>query len=80
MTINRNPDNVAAVDTLLSHASPARPDIPTDLGAKSIKLEDEVMVPKLQALLAGEITPEEMYEEVKKAAINTFGEDGVVQD
>lgn len=50
MTINRNPDNVAAVETLLSQATPARTDIPTDLGAKSIKLEDEVMIPKLQAL------------------------------
>ncbi|WP_054958554.1 ABC transporter substrate-binding protein [Paenibacillus dakarensis] len=80
MTINRNPDNVAAVETLLSHATPARPDIPTDLGAKAIKLEDEVMIPKLQALLAGEITPEAMHDALKAAAIQTFGEDGVVKD
>jgi multiple sugar transport system substrate-binding protein len=80
MTINRNPDNVAAVDVLLSHATPARPDIPAELGAKAIKIEDEVIIPKLQALLAGEITPEDMYEEVKSAAIKTFGEDGVVKD
>lgn len=80
MTINRNPDNVAAVETLLTQATPARPDIPTDLGAKSIKLEDEVMIPKLQALIAGEITPEEMYEAMKTAAIQAFGEDGIVKD
>ncbi|WP_422660938.1 ABC transporter substrate-binding protein [Paenibacillus sp. EC2-1] len=80
MTINRNPDNVAAVETLLSQATPARPDIPTDLGAKSIKLEDEVMIPKLQALIAGEITPEAMYDAVKAAAIQAFGEDGIVKD
>ncbi|WP_054958552.1 ABC transporter substrate-binding protein [Paenibacillus dakarensis] len=80
MTINRNPDNVAAVEVLLSHATPARPDIPTDLGAKSIKLEDEVMIPKLQALIAGEITPEEMYDALKSAAIQAFGEDGIVKD
>lgn len=80
MTINRNPDNVAAVETLLSQATPARPDIPTDLGAKSIKLEDEVMIPKLQALIAGEITPEAMYDAVKSAAIQAFGEDGIVKD
>lgn len=80
MTINRNPDNVAAVETLLSQATPARTDIPTDLGAKSIKLEDEVMIPKLQALIAGEITPEEMYDAVKTAAVDAFGEDGIVKD
>ncbi|NMO97060.1 ABC transporter substrate-binding protein [Paenibacillus lemnae] len=80
MTIDRNPDNVEAVETLLKQASPARPDIPTELGAKAIKLEDEVIIPKLQALIAGEITPEEMYEEVKSAAVQTFGEDGVVTE
>ncbi|MBM7566843.1 ABC transporter substrate-binding protein [Paenibacillus sacheonensis] len=80
MTTNRNPDNVAAVGVLLSHAAPARPDIPVELGAKAIKLEDEVIVPKLQALLAGEISPEDMYDAVKKAAIDTFGEDGVVKE
>lgn len=80
MTINRNPDNVAAVETLLTQATPARPDIPTDLGAKAIKLEDEVMIPKLQALIAGEITPEAMYDAVRTAAVQAFGEDGIVKD
>ncbi|WP_019003850.1 ABC transporter substrate-binding protein [Cohnella laeviribosi] len=80
MTVNRNPDNVAAVEVLLSHAAPARPDIPVELGAKAIKLEDEVIIPKFQALLANEITPEDMYEAVKNAAIKEFGQDGVVQD
>lgn len=80
LTSNRNPDNVAAVSVLLSHAAPARPDIPVELGAKAIKLEDEVIVPKLQALLAGELKPEDMYDAVKKAAVDTFGKDGVVQD
>ncbi|MGG1311102.1 ABC transporter substrate-binding protein [Cohnella laeviribosi] len=80
MTVNRNPDNVAAVEVLLSHAAPARPDIPVELGAKAIKLEDEVIIPKFQALLANEITPEDMYAAVKNAAIKEFGQDGVVQD
>lgn len=80
MTIDRNPDNIAAVDVLLSHATPARPDIPTELGAAAIKLQDTVIVPKLQALLADEITPEAMYDAVKTAAIKAFGEDGVIKD
>jgi len=80
MTIDRNPDNIAAVEKMLSHAAPARPDIPVELGAKAIKLENEVIIPKLQALLADEISPEEMYEAVKKAAVETFGQDGVVAE
>jgi multiple sugar transport system substrate-binding protein len=80
MTITRNPDNKAAVENMLKNAAPARPDIPTDLGAKAIKLEDEVIIPKLQALIAGEVTPEAMYEAVKAAAIQAFGKDAVVTD
>lgn len=80
MTINRNPDNELAVNNMLKIAAPARGDIPTELGAKAIKIEDEVIVPKLQALLANEITPDEMYKAVKEAAISAFGEDGVVKD
>lgn len=80
MESGRNPDNIAAVEKMLEHAAPARPDIPVDLGAKAIKLENEVVIPKLQALLAGELTPQEMYDAVKKAAVDAFGADGVVQD
>ncbi|MGG4392814.1 extracellular solute-binding protein [Paenibacillus thiaminolyticus] len=80
MPIERSEDNKAAVETLLKQATPARPDIPTELGAKAIKLEDEVIVPKLQALIANEISPEQMYDAVKSAAIAAFGEDGVVKD
>lgn len=80
MTIDRNPDNVTAVENMLKIAAPARPDIPTDLGAKAIKIEDEVIVPKFQALLANEITPEQMYKAIKEAAIAAFGEDGIVKD
>ncbi|SEC11774.1 extracellular solute-binding protein [Paenibacillus sp. GP183] len=80
MKVDRMPENVAAVQNMLKNATPARPDIPTDLGAKAIKLETEVIVPKFQALIAGEITPEAMYDAVKAAAIQTFGADGVVKD
>ncbi|MFC0214070.1 ABC transporter substrate-binding protein [Paenibacillus chartarius] len=80
MKIDRMPENIAAVDSMLKNATPARPDIPTDLGAKAIKLETEVIVPKFQALIAGEITPQAMYDAVKAAAIQAFGENGIVKD
>ncbi|MDQ0877290.1 multiple sugar transport system substrate-binding protein [Paenibacillus sp. V4I3] len=80
MKIDRSPENIAAVDYMLKNATPARSDIPTELGAKAIKLETEVIVPKFQGLIAGEITPEAMYEAVKTAAIAAFGADGIVKD
>jgi multiple sugar transport system substrate-binding protein len=76
----RNEDNVKADQVMMSKAVPARTDIPTDLAAEAIKIETEVIVPKLQALLANEITPQQMYDAVKNAAIKSFGNDGVVVD
>jgi multiple sugar transport system substrate-binding protein len=76
----RNEDNVKADQVMMSKAVPARTDIPTDLAAEALKIETEVIVPKLQALLANEITPQEMYDAVKAAAIKSFGQDGIVVD
>lgn len=72
-----NTEEAARLATLIS---PARPDITPELGAKAQKISDEVIVPKFQALLANEITPQEMYDAVKKAAVDAFGEDGIVAD
>ncbi|MBO9598246.1 MAG: extracellular solute-binding protein [Cohnella sp.] len=76
----RNEDNVKADQIMMSKAVPARTDIPTDKAAEALKIETEVIVPKLQALLANEITPQQMYDAVKAAAIKSFGQDGVVVD
>lgn len=73
-------DNAAATASLVKQAVEARPDITADLGDKNIKIENEVIVPKLQALLAGEITPQQMYDAVKAAAIEAFGDNGIVKD
>lgn len=78
--VPRDENNANAMALLTEQAAPARPDIPAEKTAQATRLMDEVIVPKFQALLAGETTPEEMYEAVCQAAIETFGEDGVVQD
>ena len=67
--------NIDAVNRLVANAAPARSDIPAELGAQAIRLEDEVLIPKFQALLAGEITPEDMFAAVKEAAYEVFGEE-----
>ena len=76
----RSEENLKADEIMMSKAVAARTDIPTELAAEAIKIETEVIVPKLQALLADEISPQEMYDAVKAAAIKSFGEDGVVVD
>lgn len=80
MSTIRNEDNANAVKTLIKQAVIARPDITSELGAKAIRLEEEVIIPKLQALLADEITPQQMYDAVKAAATETFGDGGIVKD
>ena len=65
---------------LTTQIAEARPDIPAELSAKAIKIEDEVIVPKFQGLLSGEVTPEEMYQAIVSAAQDAFGEDGCVSD
>lgn len=72
-----NPDNLAMTAKLTSVVFEPRPDITPELGAKATKIREEVIKPKFQALLANEITPQQMYDEVKKAAIAEFGENGV---
>ncbi|WMJ86942.1 ABC transporter substrate-binding protein [Anaerocolumna sp. MB42-C2] len=76
----KNDYNTKEAALLTSLISEARPDITPELGAKAQKISDEVMVPKFQALLANELTPQEMYDAVKAAAIDAFGEDGIVTD
>lgn len=77
---NKNEDNTKAVQKLLTQVGEARPDIPAELSANAIKIEDEVIVPKFQGLLAGEVSPEEMYQAIKDAAYERFGEDGCVNN
>lgn len=73
---NKNEDNTKAVEILTQQVAEARPDIPADLGAKAIKLEDEVIVPKFQGLLSGEVSPEQMYQAIVDAAHDVFGKEG----
>ena len=44
--------------------------------ANAKQLMDEVIVPKFQALIAGETTAQAMYDEIVKQATAVFGEDG----
>lgn len=77
---DKNQSNTACVELLTTQIAEARPDIPAELSAKAIKIEDEVIVPKFQGLLSGEVTPEEMYQAIVEAAHEAFGAEGCVAD
>lgn len=78
--IDRDADNLACVNYLMANAAPARPDIPADKQAAATKIMTEVIVPKFQALLAKELSAQDMYNAVHDAAVAAFGENGVVKD
>lgn len=75
--VERDADNLAMTEKLTSEVFEPRPDITPDLASKATKIQTEVLVPKFQALLANEITPQQMYDAVKSAAIQAFGENGI---
>lgn len=77
LKVDIDPNNLAMTAKLTAIVFEPRPDITPELGAKATKIREEVIKPKFQALLANEITPQKMYDEVKKAAIAEFGEKGV---
>ncbi len=78
--IERNAENLACTEGLMGKAAPARPEIPSDKLAQGTKIMTEVIIPKFQALLAKEITPQQMYDAIYEAAVAAFGEDGIVKD
>lgn len=78
--VERDANNLACVEYLTANAAKPSNNVPADLQAKATKLMDEVIVPKFQALLAKEATPQEMYDAIYEAAVDAFGEDGIVKD
>ena len=50
--------------------------VTAEQSANADTLMNEVLVPKMQALIAGETTADEMYQDILDEAISLFGEDG----
>ena len=50
--------------------------ITSEQAANAKTLMDETIVPKFQALLAGETTAQDLYDEVCAKAVELFGADG----
>lgn len=70
---NMNADNKAEMDTLFKNiAAPVQVD--PDKSLKALKIYDEVIKPDYQALLGGDKTPEQMYQDVQNKAKELFGQ------
>ena len=75
-TAELDADNVACATRLISEVVAPPTGITAEQGSNSQQIMDEVIVPKFQALLAGECTAQEMYDNICDEAKNVFGEDG----
>ncbi len=67
-------NNAAAAARCISLVKVPPVGISSEQTSKASTLMNEVIVPKFQALLAGEVTAQNMYEEICQAAIAEFGE------
>lgn len=76
----RDQSNIDCANRLISEVVAPPTGITADQSSNAQKIMDEVIVPKFQALLAGETTAQEMYNNIVTQATAAFGKDGCVQD
>ena len=75
--ISLDPDNAKFNERVCASIYTPNTSMTSEQSDKVTRIKEEVILPSFQALLADEMTPEQMYEKVCKAAIEQFGEDGV---
>lgn len=71
----KSQENTDTLAKLQKEVAPARTDIPADKLAEANKIREEVIYPKLQSLLSGESTAQEVYDAICSAAYDSFGKD-----
>lgn len=76
MTLDQSEGNAAAAARAVSLVVAPPSGVTGEQSGNANTIMDEVIVPKMQALIAGETTAQEMYDEICSAAFDLFGEDG----
>lgn len=71
----RDENNVKSASRAMSLVVAPPTGVTAEMSSSAATLMEQVIAPKLQALLAGEITAEKMYDEICKAAFEQFGEE-----
>ena len=74
-TLDQTEGNAAATERCISLVQAPPTGITAEQAANAKTIMDEVIVPKFQALIAGETTAEDMFEAVKSEAFDLLGED-----
>ena len=74
----RDADNLATAARCIAMVQAPPEGVTTEMTATAKKLMDEQIVPKFQALLAGEITAQDAYDHIVEAAQAAFGADNCV--
>ncbi len=69
----RDADNLATAGRCIALVQAPPEGVTAEMSATAKKLMDEQIVPKFQALLAGEITAQEAYDHIVEAAHDAFG-------
>ena len=75
MTIDQSPANAAAAARAVSLVAAPPSGVTTEQAANANTMMDEVVVPKMQALIAGEISADDMFNAICKEAFSLFGEE-----
>lgn len=76
MTLDQSEGNAVAAARAVSLVVAPPSGVTGEQSGNANTIMDEVIVPKMQALIAGETTAQEMYDEICSAAFDLFGEDG----
>lgn len=74
-TLDQSDLNAAATARAITKVIAPPAGVTAEMSANAKTLMDEVIVPKFQALLAGEASAQDVYNEICSAAKNLFGED-----
>ena len=74
--LGQDPNNAAASTRCIGLVAAPPTGITGEQSANATTIMNEVIVPKFQALLAGETTAQAMYDEVCAKAVELFGADG----
>lgn len=74
----RDENNLATASRMMSLVVAPPTGMTAEMSSKAATLMEQVIAPKLQALLAGEVTAQQMYDEICKAAYKEFGEENCV--
>ena len=74
----RDADNLACASREMSLVVAPPTGLTAEMSSTAATLMEQVIAPKLQSLLAGECTAQEMYDAICKAAYSEFGEENCV--